>query len=422
MTSVPAGGRTVRLSGVADHCVLGGDNPKDVTVVAGETVTVAFSIVCGPATGSLNLQVVTTGDDIDPDGYLVMTSDPPLRIASNGATMIAGLPAGEIAIQLFDIAGNCAFVEGPTVVTVPPAGVVQVDYTLTCLGRLPNDIAFAAAALYPDPQDIFVVNANGAGLRNLTLSAEADLFPAWSPDGSRIAFARASGFPAQLFVIDANGSNATDLNVNINVQQSAWSRDGTRLAVTNNIDVFILNSDGTGLTNITNRICSPGAECGTAEDPTWSPDGIHIAYSQSFGILGPPRSCFTINRDGTENTLVKESCANPAWSPDGTTIAFAVIGSRPDNLAGHILSMKPDGSETVDLSLVAGSSGTDQYPAWSPDGGQLAFVSNRGVAEDPDRTGPKVFVMNADGSGVRHVTLSSEFEVVGRPTWSPRLR
>lgn len=422
-----AGNRSVRLVGVADFCTAGGDNPKVVTVPAGATVTVTFSVLCSApnGSGSVRVQVTTTGGDIDPDGYQVDLPDPPVRVASNGSVVVTGLTPGEFQIVIEDIAPNCAFVgEGQTTVTVPPLSQAQVDYTMACLGPLSNDIAFAASAGDGSPADVFRANASGARVVNLTNSPDGEGSPSWSPDGSRIAFLRQVGNEVHLFVMDADGTNAIDLNV-VNVSDPAWSPDGTKLAVFESKrggNVFVVNSDGTGLMQVTNKTCQQTAECGVTGPPTWSPDGTRLTYSESFGIIGPPTSCFVIGVDGTNNTLVKDSCYTPAWSPDGSKIAFAGLGVRPDNMAGDILLMNPDGSETVDLSVVAGSEGTDTAPVWSPDGSQLAFLSNRNVLEEPSRPGYKIFIMNADGTGVRHVTLVSEFPGgTSRPTWSPVL-
>jgi TolB protein len=369
--------------------------------------------------GSIKVTVTTMGEDIDPDGYLVLIPSPPPRVPSNGSIVVTGLTPGDFEVVLDDIAPNCTFAgDGRVTVTVPPGRQVAANFALACIAPLPNDLVFQATLPESLQSDIFRVNANGLGLRNLTMSPGPEFEPIWKPDGSKIAFTGAPGDRFELFTMDPDGTNAADLGVALT--SGAWSPDGARLAGSNTFNLFLLNSDGTGLTQLTNRACIPGAECGTVTSPSWSPDGTRIVYQLSAGFPGPPPACWVINTDGTgATTQVKDECAAPAWSPDGTRIAFTGLGTRPDNLAGHILLMNPDGSATVDLSLVEGSDTTDGSPSWSPDGSQLAFLSNRDVPEDVGGSSPRIFIMNANGTGVRHVALGSPVLDIGRPTWGP---
>ena len=75
VTSVPAGQRSVRLVGVAEQCTVGGDNPRAVNVAAGDTATVDFTVTCGTPVGSLRVHVLTTGEDLDQDGYSILASN-----------------------------------------------------------------------------------------------------------------------------------------------------------------------------------------------------------------------------------------------------------------------------------------------------------------------------------------------------------
>jgi Tol biopolymer transport system component len=408
ITDQPAGSRSVRLVGVAEHCAVGGDNPEVVVVAAGEIVTADFSVTCGTPMGSVRVQVTTTGDEIDPDGYQVFAGFGPAPIPSNGS-IVMGVPAGDSEILLDGIAANCVFVGDNRIgVTVPAQGEVQVDFAISCIGPLLNDIAFVAQQAN-DPRDIFRANANGTRVQKLTMSPDEEFTPSWSPDGSRIAFFRGG----EVMVMNADGSNVVDLG--LVGSGLAWSPDGSQLAVTDR-DLFIVNSDGTGLTNLTNRTCFPTTECGRVGSPSWSPDGTRIVYAFSRGFP-PARQCYVINSDGTGNTLIKDLCKVPAWSPDGNAIAFVGVAFSIDEPEGPINLMKVDGSNVTELS--AGLTGTS--PAWSPDGAQLAFVSSLPVPEEQAASGPKVFVIHADGTGLRHVTLASEFTLPASPTWSPSL-
>ena len=139
--------------------------------------------------------------------------------------------------------------------------------------------------------DIFVVPATGGNAIKLTNGTTSYFLyaPAWSPDGGQIAFIRRTSGASELDVMNRDGSGvralsnhaAHDLShtdpLGMNVDHPAWSPDGSRIAFTceidlNNLDVCAINRDGTGLVRLTN---DPAADW----SPVWSPDGTRIAFS-----------------------------------------------------------------------------------------------------------------------------------------------
>jgi hypothetical protein len=419
--NVPVGSHSVGLGEIAEHCTVSGDNPKTVTVRLGETSSTGFNVVCSNEKGSLQVQVTTTGESIDEDGYTIFAQDQSQIVASNGAALFTDLLATGTDVQIDGVAANCALVSpAPVRVLVPARGVVQAQFTFSCLGPLPHDIVFSG---FPEsnfpPTEIVRVNASGARLRNVTMSPAEEDESAASPDGSRVAFIRRVGgrpaSPFHLFVMDADGTNVVDLNLNIPFRTPTWSPDGTRLAGSDGLNIFIVNSDGSGLTQVTDHVPTP--EVGEHFDsPNWAPDGTRIAYNGTPG--SGELACHIVNTDGTGNVKIKDQCASPAWSPDGSKIAF-------NDPAGHLFVMRTDGSDVTDLSVVTppyidGGDARDRSPAWSPDGGQIAVSSTRSFPEE--RVGPdsRLVVMNADGTGVRRVT-SARVHIIGRPSWVPAL-
>ena len=416
VTDVPVGQRSVRLLGVAEQCTVGGDNPRAADVFDGDTATVDFTITCGTPVGSLRVHVVTTGEDLDQDGYSILASDQSQSVPANGDVLFAGLFALETDVRLLDIVPNCALTSpSPVLVTVPDAGVADAQFTVDCLGPLPNDLAFAA-----DPSDadggweVFRVNASGAQLRNLTQAPDDEFGAAWSPDGTRIAFNRGG----RAFLMNPDGTAVVDLGVDLG--QLAWSPDGSKLAgqggLAGGTNIFSVNADGSGLTELTFHLPMPTVT-GTFGAPSWAPDGTRLVYSgrQGLNIV----ACWVVGADGNGDAKLKDNCNYPAWSPDGTRIAY----ERTD---GHLVFMAPDGSDLADLSVLAGipepapplPDVVDGAPAWSPDGTQLAFVSNRDVPEEEFGGVYRIFVVNADGTGLRRITSRFGFQL-DRPTWGP---
>ena len=123
-TEITPGSHTVLLAGLTANCTVAGDNPRSVSVTAGQTTEAAFAITCSPTTGRLHITATTTGPSPDPDGYTV-TLDGTSRgaLATSGEITIEGLTPGPHSMGLSDVSGNCQ-VEGdnPRTADIPAGG------------------------------------------------------------------------------------------------------------------------------------------------------------------------------------------------------------------------------------------------------------------------------------------------------------
>jgi WD40 repeat protein len=244
---------------------------------------------------------------------------------------------------------------------------------------------------------IYVMDANGANQTNLTNNPPGDSDPNWSPDGTKIAFTSTRGGQQgyrQIYVMNANGSNRIRLTNNPGTATDpSWSPDGTKIAfalITNFVanDIYVINTNGTNQIRLTNT--------SNNYEPVWSPDGGKIAFTASQGSW-PQINVMDAN-GSNQITLTDEvgGANNPAWSPDGTKIAY----SRE----GLIRVMSAYGTNRTYLT----NSGADGDPAWSPDGTKIAFTSGR------DGNG-EIYVMDANGANQTNITNNPADD--SKPDW-----
>jgi probable HAF family extracellular repeat protein len=133
--NLAVGAHSVLLAGVAGHCAVAGTNPQSVSVTAGGTAAVAFSVTCETTpTGSIEVRTTTTGSGLDPDGYtFTVASGAPQSIGVNATVSSGGLALGNYSVQLAGVAGNCTL-EGtnPRTVAVTASNTTQVAFAITC--------------------------------------------------------------------------------------------------------------------------------------------------------------------------------------------------------------------------------------------------------------------------------------------------
>jgi tol-pal system beta propeller repeat protein TolB len=154
----------------------------------------------------------------------------------------------------------------------------------------------------------------GGTFTQLTNDPKWDYEPAWSPDGTAIAFVSARDGTPHIYLMDADGKNQRRLSTSdIDQLEPAWSPDGKQIAFlseegNNHSNIYLMDSDGTNIRNLTNQ------PTGLNENPTWSPDGTMIAFwSDRTGN----HEIFSMMLDGTGLVNLTNNPAddeNPTWS------------------------------------------------------------------------------------------------------------
>lgn len=281
-------------------------------------------------------------------------------------------------------------------------------------------VASADQIAYSCESDLCLINPdNTAEHRYLTETDGAtstERSPAWSPDGSLIAYNGLYTAFGSWDVWTLDPSKTADEVVATNISETpdrsvetllppAWSPDGSMLAYAERYhsnappnlesEVFVSPSDGTA-----DPLAIDSTSNKSEITPTWSPDGSTLVFSREGSLWkGPP------NNSVKPTVLTNSYGYEPAFSPDGTRVATVTFSSP-----AHIRITKADGSGFKELPVLSDSSSKVE---WSPDSTQVVYVAD----EDPlDR----VRVAPADGSGVGHpIDMPPGWIVPHNATFSP---
>ena len=190
-------------------------------------------------------------------------------------------------------------------------------------------IAFASSRA--GNEDVWIVRADGTGLRNLTNDPSGDSHPAWSPDGKRIVFCstRGDGENDDIYVINVDGTGLVRLTDNGLYWDTfpSFSPDGKKILFRRllrirspegtafNSEIFVMNADGSDATNVSKDAFFDGW-------PAWSPDGRYIAFSSNRADY---YQIFVMKADGSEAQQIVHSSSNdmrPKWLPGNKGIVF----------------------------------------------------------------------------------------------------
>jgi Tol biopolymer transport system component len=262
---------------------------------------------------------------------------------------------------------------------------------------------------------LYSVNADGTDLQQLTHVSSPSLAsnPVWSPDGTEIAYTlRISDTDsADMWVANADGSDAHAIAQGMHVHGLTWSPDGTKIAFSGAKPetanrIWIVRTDGYNAHTLT--LCEE-PECLEDSSPAWSPDGRTVAYVRRSGAGAvAPYSIFLMptDRDADLATIPLDDATyatDLVWSPDGSTLAFTMTRGAETG----IFTIAGDGSGLRHLDAPPSA----QAPAWSPYGGRIAF---QGYA--PGTVRDTLYTMDADGSRVRQISGLPREAI--SPTWT----
>ncbi len=298
--------------------------------------------------------------------------------------------------QAAEIQRGCNQILRTFKVTAPADTTGAATASTTPDSRLGSKLAFTSNRT--GTYNIYLVNADGSGLRQLTRFRAGNVArPSLSPDGSAVVFQHQDKPEGtwDVWVVGTDGSKPRNLTPDASDEGApTWSPDGTKIAFGSNragaFDLFVMNPDGSGIEQLTDAAA-------IEDDPAFSLDGKRLAFLEGSTADPPVWQLWTMNADGSgarRLTKTPVEYERPSWSPDGTTIAF----TRTHR--GHLAVFVIDANSGRERRLTSGAA-DDYQPTWSPDGKRIAFGSNRAGP-------PSLFLMHADGGHVSRVTRPGE--------------
>lgn len=271
---------------------------------------------------------------------------------------------------------------------------------------------------------VYVINADGTGQQRLSATPGFDVTPSWSPDGTKIVYVHLLQAPQpdkppmtdiRVRNADGTGDHAILANTRFSVEPR-WSVNDSIVFMSlmngSNLDIYVMNTDGTGLRRLTMN-----ANNG---DPAWSPDGAKISFG-SDREGGDKLNVFAMNADGSNvvqltHFEVPYEAGDTNWSSDGQKIAFErdVNGKKQSdpNAYAEVWTMNADGSGAATTRVQCSDAGC--APRWQPDGGYVAgrdggqTSAAQIVFEAPVSTvaggGQEIFTADLDGSHRTQIT------------------
>jgi TolB protein len=249
-------------------------------------------------------------------------------------------------------------------------------------------------------KEIYIADYDGANSRRITTNRQLNIMPVWSPDARAIAYTSyRRGYPDLFVALIYDGVQQEPTKGGTQNWLPMYSPDGTRIVFTSsrdgNPELYIMNRDGSGVRRLTNH---PAIDT----TPTWSPTGTQIAFTSDRA--GQPQ-IYIVGADGLNlrRLTTSESYADrPTWSPAPfNEIAFAARTGPGYDVKIYDLAT----GATRQLTF---GEGTNESPAYSPNGRHLAFTSTRAGRV-------QVFTIGRDGRGLKQITRDGNNFT---PSWS----
>jgi len=365
--------------------LLPGAETPTITISKSDKIPISIGAISGPDGGQV---AKILQNDLAMSGYFNLVPATSSNFIAGGTSSGNGL-AGSVTDRSGKVVLTKSFSGGER--GKVHAYADEIVETLTGnKGISGSKIAFVGT--HTGHKEIYLADADGAGVRQLTNDGTISVGPKLSPDGSRLVYTGYKSGYADVYEIDlGNGARNRIIKSPGTNTGAAYSPNGHELAVImskdGNPELYTTSAGGSFGHRLTH---TPGVE----SSPTWSPSGDEIIYSSDDG--GSPQ-LYRISASGGNGRAISTGHSyntEPNWSPDGKRVAFTVRDGGSFTIA--ILDLGSGNVHTV---------GSGEGPAWGPDSRHLIFADGGSLILLDAQTGQKT-------------TLVTGLGRISEPTWS----
>jgi Tol biopolymer transport system component len=427
-----SGQHTVSLGDVGQNCAVAGANPVTVDAPAGDIKSIGFLVTCTATTGIIAVTVPVTGASEPVSFSIQVDAELPVLVLGNQKTIVGKFIGGQHSVHLLGLPASCTVNDGfERSLLISTGGITQdtvlAKFDVACDPNVERNPNAAVAIAFQRGGSVAVMDEDGSNVRVLT----SGLGASFSPHGDFIAFWRTlctgndcsdwsaaernswcnwNGCTHYVWTIRTDGSGEKKISPQAGFYDTypAVSPAGDRIAFFEEAydQTYLVMTDVSGGSLRILASWDP-----LASKPAWSPDGSQIAFTcepkaggWDLCVVPTQPGCTTyfygehdckLAATAPHLTTTRAYESDPAWSPDGGVIAFTLqclesAGCPPGILDHGVHVALLDLATRTVTPLIEGS-----HPAWSPDGGRIVFDS-------PDGTG--LSIINRDGTGLRKLT------------------
>jgi dipeptidyl aminopeptidase/acylaminoacyl peptidase len=273
-----------------------------------------------------------------------------------------------------------------------------------------------------------IPSAGGTATRTSATGGAQDAFSAvydWSPDGSKLALSAPGSVASSIhiYVENADGSGLQELTHESRISEyPAWSPDGSKLVFQGDNQLSVVNADGSGERHLVVPFEDIGPTPGPGGGPPpttqpvlgsvprWSPDGAKIVYE---GVSAPnvPSGVAVVDaNEASPPRPLAPGGSGPDWSPDGGRIVYMT-----DRDGASLATMNADGSGQAEIPGTRRAQSESLFPAWSPDGSRIAYARGTLTANGLEYT---LLTITPDGGYPRSLYQGLNLEGPGWPRWT----
>ena len=364
--------------------------------------------------GHVRVTIVSTGGDLDADGYTVaIDAEPPRTLPGNTGTLVQAfyVPTGTHGVTLGNVAENCALSGASArTVTVEAGGVTDVRFDLVCV---PTGLAISTLTTGVDLPNEFrvLVNEQPSIVIGATAAGTVGRLAPGSYTVRLLAPAHCTVAAGNAVTVSVATKTLTPVSFAVTctpavrLEKIAYVNDTTVGAMTERW-VGTVDPNGTGA-----ELFRPGTA------PAWSPDGTRFVFSATrcydprddngtvcegkLQLVDPETGNVTLFSGGRHGF-------HPAWTGSSQAVAFETdVGTPGDDMDLNVMTFTA--ADTLTKLLIPGPQSKER-PSWSPDGTSIVFVCRWGTATD-------LCIVNRDGTGL--VRLTEDAQRDDQPAWSP---